>query len=430
MKLTFLGGAGEVGRSCILAEEKRTAVMLDCGIKLGEREEYPLLDDGLIKRTRRVVVSHAHIDHAGYLPMLMRRGCKASIYATKPTRDLMHLLLADYRRINPEAVSDKEIEEVMRRCAIVEYGAKFGGGIKTEFRRSGHILGGAMIKLSADKNILYTSDIEIKGSRLIEGAETGIRADTLIIESTYGGFEDKHPPAKSEFAKLCETINRTISRGGVVLIPSFAVGRGQEVLITLESYMRSGVIKKVPIWVDGMIIKANRIYRQNVIYARREIQLRILMSDDDPFKSRFFRMPKTKDRSDVLGEGGIIVASSGMLTGGPVVGYLKALAADPKNTLALVGYQAKGTLGRKLLDGERRVIIGGDEINVNMEVVKFELSAHADRQGLVSFARSIRGLKKIFIVHGDERKPYELKESLEKYGYDVVVPANLESYTV
>lgn len=161
------------------------------------------------------------------------------------------------------------------------------------------------------------------------------------------------------------------------------MGRAQEILFILESYMSSGVLEQVPIFVDGMILKANRIYRQNVIYARDEIQKRILMSDDDPFKSRFFHTPKTKDRSDVLERGSaIIVSTSGMLTGGPVLHYLEKLAGDSRNLLILVGYQAEGTLGRKLLDGAKSISIGNREIDIRMGVEQAPFQRACRLQGL------------------------------------------------
>jgi hypothetical protein len=194
--------------------------------------------------------------------------------------------------------------------------------------------------------------------------------------------------------------------------------------------MRSGVLEKVPIFVDGMIIKANRIYRQNVIYAKDEIQKRILMSDDDPFKSKFFKVPRTKDRGDVLERSAVILTTSGMLSGGPVLHYLKKLAGDENSKLLLVGYQAEGTLGRRLLDGEEKVKINDDEIEVKMKVEQISFSAHADHAGLVDFARSIKGLRKVFIIHGEDNKPVELGKALEELEYEVVIPRNGESFEI
>jgi hypothetical protein len=430
-RITFFGGAREVGRNCIGVQGEGHPLLLDAGIKLGKKEEYPLLDDNDVNRFRRVVITHTHLDHAGYLPHLFARGSKAEIFATKPTRDLTQLLLADYLRINSHAgFTNKDIVKVMKMCKMVEYGEVVDGGLNFSLHKAGHILGSSMVLVKNGKRLLYTSDTNNRETKLLDPAERGLEADVMIIESTYGSKNDVHPPLKKASKMLCDSIMETVKRGGTVLIPSFAVGRGQEILLILESYMRSGVLEKVPIFVDGMIIKANRIYRQNVIYAKDEIQKRILMSDDDPFKSKFFKVPRTKDRGDVLERSAVILTTSGMLSGGPVLHYLKKLAGDENSKLLLVGYQAEGTLGRRLLDGEEKVKINDDEIEVKMKVEQIQFSAHADHASLVDFARSIKGLRKVFIIHGEDNKPVELGKALEELEYEVVIPRNGESFEI
>ncbi len=433
MRLMFFGGAGEVGRNCIGVEEHGEHALLDCGIKLGEVEEYPLIDDADVKKVKHIFISHTHLDHMGYLPFMMRRGCHADIYATKPTRDMMQLLLSDYLRIKKGRAkfNSSDIAHALARCKIIEYHEPVGGKMKFTFHNAGHILGSAMILVRGSKKLLYSADTNFRESRVLDPAEKDIGAEVLILESTYGAVSDTLPSLKSASKTLADSINETMKKGGKVLIPSFAVGRGQEILLVLESYMRSGGIKKVPIFVDGMIIKANRIYRQNVIYARDEIQKRILMSEEDPFKSPLFKTPRTKDKRDVLEAGGaIIVTTSGMLTGGPVLEYLKHLAGDARNKLMLVGYQAEGTLGRKLLDGARSITIDGESVDVRMQVEQTQFSAHSDHKGLIELARGVKGLQKIFIVHGEPQKSAELGGALQDLGYDVVIPKNMESYTV
>jgi len=406
--------------------------MLDAGIKLGKVEEYPLLEKSDIDKFRRIVITHTHLDHAGYLPHLVARGSKAEIFATKPTRDLIQLLLADYLKINRDAgFTYKDIIKVMKMCRMVEYGEVVKNGLSFSLHQAGHILGSSMVLVDGGKRLLYTSDTNNRGTKVLDPAEKGLTAEVLIIESTYGSRSDAHPSLKAASNMLCNSIKETLKKHGIVLIPTFAVGRGQDILLILESYMRSGVLEKVPIYVDGMVIKANKIYRQNVIYAKDEIQKRILMSDDDPFKSKFFKIPRTKDRKDVLEhKAAIVVTTSGMLAGGPVLHYLKKLAGDERNKLMLVGYQAEGTLGRRLLEGERKVIIDHNEIDVKMGIEQFQFSAHADHMGLVDFVKSMKGLKKVFIIHGEESKPVELGEAIEKMGYEVVIPRNGESFEI
>ena len=524
MRLTFYGGAGEVGRNCILLGDGKDELLLDAGVKLGEKEEDPAIPDSKTRQLRAISISHAHLDHIGYLPFMFRKGCNARIYATKPTRDVMQLLLSDFLNIrqkreirrrlmrdggthhgqhagegrkpqqqregfrhgtspgqkregfkprqhqggavglregfarqqrhgsewrrredfghkrplreHPAArkfegigFSEQDIMKVLRHTEMMEYGEerRVSGRLGMTFHNAGHILGSAVVAVRGARRLLYTADLNLRETMLLAPARKGLAADVLITESTYGGRTDTIEPVKVARAKFIETINRTVSKGGKVLVPSFAVGRGQEVLFVLESYMHAGILPKVPIYVDGMILKANRIYRQNVIYCKEEVQKRILMSEEDPFKSPLFREP-SKSRSEVYREGpAIIVTTSGMMTGGPVIDYFKRLAGDSRNKMVLVGYQAQGTLGRKLLEGEKEVGFGEELVRVRMDVENVSFSAHADHSQLVEFARSVKGLKKIFIIHGEGTKPRELAEDLER-DYEVVIPKNGETF--
>lgn len=430
--ITFFGGAGEVGRNCVLVEDGRSNLLLDAGVKLGEKDEYPIITDDEVRKLHKIAISHTHLDHMGYLPFMYARGCKAQIYSTKPTHDLSQLLLADYQRINRGMkFTNNDIIKAMKMWKMVEYGEIIGDTLKFSFHKSGHILGSSMVLVQGDSRLLFSSDVNDRETKLLDPAEKNIVAENLIIESTYGAPGDEHPALKNASKMLCDSINKTIKKGGKVIIPSFAVGRAQDILFILESYMSSGVLEHVPIFVDGMILKANRIYRQNVIYARDEIQKRILMSDDDPFKSKFFHTPHTKDRSDVIERGSaIIVSTSGMLTGGPVLRYMEKLAGDSRNLLMFVGYQAEGTLGRRLVDGERHITIDGKEIDIKMGVEQLSFSAHADYKGLLDIVRSTKKLKRVFIIHGEGDKPSKLGESIQKMGYEVIIPKNGESFKI
>ncbi len=445
MELSFYGGAGEVGRNCFLLEDGNDALLLDAGVKLGEREEYPLLADARIRSLRKIAISHTHLDHIGFLPFMFRKGCRAQIFATKPTRDMTQLLLTDYLKIKesrerkaghkfPSAKHDfgeKDVVMALKHIQQVGYGEVVRAGrMSFSFHNAGHILGSATTLVKGQKRVLYTADINLRETILLDPAEKGLTADVLITESTYGGKADKITPVKEARAALIKSISTTLKKGGKVLIPSFAVGRGQEIMFILETYMRSGALEKVPIYIDGMILKANRIYRQNVIDCRREIQLRILMSEEDPFKSPLFREP-SESRKEVYREGpAIIVTTSGMMTGGPVMDYFKRLAGDPKNKLILVGYQAAGTLGRRVLEGEKEIGFHEELVRVRMSVENISLSAHADHAQLVEFARSVKGLKKIFIIHGEGKKPLELADDLRRPGLEIIIPKNGESYNL
>ncbi len=444
MKLTFYGGAQEVGRLSLLlednAEGKSRNLMLDCGIKLGTETEYPQIGDDELRRVNNIVISHAHLDHSGYLPHLYSSGHRSKIFMTKPTRDLLGVLLADYSRIHEGKVtktgrghrrlfSEKDVAGVMESAKIVEYQEHFDADFKCSFHNAGHILGSAMTMIEhplEDRRIIFTGDICMRKTRVLDPCVKHLKADTLIMESTYGGRDDLLPSYKESYHRMMTIINETLNQGGHVLIPSFAVGRAQEVLLALDDYMRSGAMRPTKIYVEGMINKAMKIYRHNAYYANEDIKKRILMSEDDPFKSPNFHVSRSKTREDVLKEPCIIVTTSGMLTGGPVQFYLERLGENPANTLIFVGYQAEGTPGSKVVAGERKLMIGEKEIELRMRVENIRLSGHADFNELLQFAKSIKGLKKIFLMHGEKT---DLVEYLDGE-YEVAIPKTLETHDV
>ncbi|MEM3791507.1 MAG: MBL fold metallo-hydrolase [Candidatus Micrarchaeaceae archaeon] len=429
MKVRFLGAAREVGRSCIMIEHNGSKALLDSGVKIGkESVELPLIDERSVKELEAVVISHAHLDHCGFLPHLTKMGYSKRIFGTKPTLDLCSVLVSDYLNISkPEGIERREVSKVQDLYKQVNYFSPFKtNGLAFRLIPAGHILGSSMIEVWFDDHtLLYTGDLNLRSTTILDGAYMeGLKADTLIIESTYGGKEDKHPAEKEVVGKMIKSINETLLSGGKVIIPTFAVGRAQEVLFILDNYMRSGKLEKAPIYMDGMVKKAMKIYRHNVVFAKEEIQRRILMSDDDPFKSPNFVEVKGREmRKKVIGEESpcIIVTTSGMLTGGPVHVYLKHLAHDSKNKLLLVGYQAEGTAGRMLTEGAGEIQINDAILKVNMKVEFFHLSAHADRQQLLSFIGKVSGLKRVILLHGEERKGQELKSSLEG-SYETILP--------
>ncbi len=427
MRLTFYGRAGEVGRSCILLEESRKTILLDCGIKLGEKVEFPVISDEELKRIREVVITHAHLDHSGYLPHVYSKGANPKIYMTKPTRDLIGVLFADYLRIQTmkgkTSFTQKNIADAMKATEMLEYRETAGRNFTFSLHNAGHIMGSSMVHFPG-KGILYTGDISMRRTRVLDGCEKDLKAETLIMETTYGDRNDVLPSAKETGQRLVKIINETLDKGGHVLIPSFAVGRAQEVLLTLDDYMRSGALGESKIYIEGMIGKAMKIYRHNAIYANEDIKRRILMSEDDPFKSPRFHHSRTKDRSDVLKEPSIIVSTSGMLTGGPAMFYLDKFAGNPKNSLIFVGYQAPDTLGRRIADGERKIRLGEKEVEIKMRVEKVRISGHADYNELLQFVKSVKDLKRIFLIHGE--KP-DIKDALEDK-YEVIIPRTLESY--
>ncbi|MFH1779808.1 MAG: MBL fold metallo-hydrolase RNA specificity domain-containing protein [Candidatus Micrarchaeota archaeon] len=429
--IKFLGAAKEVGRSAIEVKSNKN-YLLDCGIKLNKgSEEFPLLDAKEIRKLDDVIITHAHLDHSGYAPALYKHGYQKKVSMTKPTRDLIQLLLSDYLRINRDrnkAYTQKDLDKLLTNISIKEY----GNNKDYSLHDAGHILGSAMVLLKNEK-ILYTGDFNNRSTRLLEGAEQGISAETLIIESTYGAKTDHHVPIKELSNTFIKSIATTLRHGGKVIIPTFAIGRGQEILFTLENYLRTKQLENVPVFLDGMVIKCLKIYRHNAIYLKDEVKHRILTSDDDPFKSDYYTIPQKKDRSDVFESGPcIIVSTSGMLNGGPVLEYLKKLGSNKKNKLILVGFQAEGTNGRAILEGAKEINIRGEKYELNLQVEQNSFSGHADYQGLNAFVKGIKGLKRVFIVHGEKEKTSEFAEGLREKNkkLDVIVPDLGEEFKV
>ncbi|HEV8289393.1 MAG TPA: MBL fold metallo-hydrolase RNA specificity domain-containing protein [Candidatus Norongarragalinales archaeon] len=444
--LSFLGAAREVGRSSFLFEgQKRT--LLDCGIKPQEEDDFPLIDKNETRKLDNVILSHAHLDHAGYLPALYAAGYDGKVIMTKPSRDIVQVLCADYLRLRKERhpYSEKDVNTLLKHAFLADYDVNYGhaslkrelpehGGLR--LHEAGHILGSAMVEMEdSGKKILYTGDVNLRPSRLLEGAKVqGLSADALIIESTYGCKEKIHPGSKEREKQLVDSVNETIKKNGFVIIPTFATGRGQELLFVLENYMKNGAIPRVPIYIAGMVKKILKIYRHNAIFLKKEVQHRILTSEDDPFNSPFFKIPKRKDYGDVFENGpAIIVTTSGMLNGGPVLAFLEVLCGDKNNKLIIVGHQAEGTRGRAIQDGERELEWKGKKHELRMQVEVANFSAHSDHRELVQLARTVKGLKQIFVVHGEEACAVELAKTIDELyngKVEVIAPKLGESFKI
>ncbi len=436
MKIKFYGAASEVGRSCILIETKETKILLDCGVKVSEPPEFPLIPDEKLAELDAIIISHAHLDHCGYLAHALSVGFSGSIYATKPTFELVNILVNDYIKIsNPDNVTKEGVAKLPKHFKLKEYREVFTiKDINAKFLEAGHVLGSAMIELEVrNERLLYTGDVNFRTTKLLDpGYSKDLSEVTLITESTYGGDDDMFPSEKTILSSMATSIAETLKSNSKVIIPSFGVGRAQEVVLILDDYIRSGVIPPVSIYMDGMVNKAMKIHRHNVIYCRDELQKRILMNDDDPFKSKnFVHVLTIKERKKVMKstEPCIIVTTSGMLSGGPVLKYLENLGHISTNKLIFVGYQGEGTRGRQLLEGNRIITIGKKKVNIKMIIERYNLSAHADRQQLLHFISKINNLKNIFIVHGEKVKSEQLKASIGKK-YNVVVPSLLDEFNV
>ena len=428
LALRFLGGAGEVGRSCIEVSCRDRAVLLDCGVNLAAKEDrFPLRAS---RPVEAIIASHAHLDHTGMTPWAVREyGCR--VVATPPTIDLSELLLTDALRLSSSLGRELPYtnEDIMKiRSSEVEaiYHEEIDlDSFKAMLYCSGHVLGSSMVYLEAcGARILYTSDFSARSTRLLPSAEANLpEADILIVESTYGGDSDSHPALKKTERALVDAVKSTLEAGGRVLIPAFALGRAQEVLSIIADYMRSGYLPEYPVFVDGMIREVNKIYFLYWEWLKPEVRRKVRQTRASPLEYR--AISDVADRSEVLeiSEPYIVVTTSGMLEGGPVVEYLREIAPDSRSLIVLTGYQVESTRGRALLDGAKELELPDGVVKVRAQVHFAELSAHADQKQILQFTSRLKGVKRAVIVHGELEKSMQLARKLEKLrGYSVHVP--------
>ncbi|MBS7626301.1 beta-CASP ribonuclease aCPSF1 [Candidatus Bathyarchaeota archaeon] len=451
--LTPLGGSREVGRSCILVEANESTVLLDCGINPGSHEPdraYPRLniDQFNIEKLDAVIISHAHLDHCGLVPFLYKYGYDGPVYCSEPTAVLMTLLQLDYldvisREGGYAPFDQKNVREVVMHTIPLKYGVvtDVAPDMKLTLHNAGHILGSSIIHLHIGEglhNIVYTSDFKFGKTMLLEPATSVFpRVETLITESTYGGQGDIMPNRTVVESKLASTVNETFKRGGKVLIPMPAVGRAQEIMMILDSHMKSGSLMEAPIYVDGMISEATAIHTAYPEYLSREIRDMILHQDINPFKSDYFvNVTHPSEREGIVNGGpSVILATSGMLEGGPALEYLRLMGPDERNTLIFVSYQIDGTLGSRIRNGVREINLIGptgkiEAVKINMAVESFEgFSGHSDRNQILEFLRRISAKpSKVIVNHGEYKKCENMAATISSiFKVKSIVPDNLET---
>jgi KH/beta-lactamase-domain protein len=450
--VTFLGAAMEVGRSAILVSTTESNVLLDCGLKPGQYdEEFPMLDLIDIDRLDAVVLTHAHMDHVGCLPLLFKYGYRGPVYMTDPTKYQTYILLTDYVELKEReglqpSFSRADVEAVIYHTITLDYEevTDIAPDIKLTFYDAGHEIGSAMAHLHIGNgryNILYTGDFKYGKTRLLNRAVSKFkRVEMLIMESTYGGKDDVQPPRVEAENALAKHVAETVSRGGKVLIPAFSTGRGQEILYILNKMIESGLVPRVPIYVDGMIVETLNVYLMYPHYLNPEVAEEIY-GGVNPFTTSgsvviVDRAKRVEDRINQVAkiaqsdEPAVIIAPHGMLNGGPVLDYFVQLAPDGRNKLIFVSYQAEGTLGRRILSGEREFVVrslvsGETKIEMRMEVVSIPgFSGHSDRRELMKYVEHLEPKpKKIVLVHGEPSKIVSLATSIElKYKITTIVP--------
>jgi hypothetical protein len=443
LRVTALGGFREVGRSCLFIQTPASRVLLDCGLKPAGGFPYLQVPEFDMSQLDAIIITHPHLDHVGFVPYLYEHGFEGPVYCTKPVRDTAILLCLDYldvaQREGGEApYSSRGIEGMIKQTITLDYGevTDITQDIRLTLQNAGHILGSAIAHLHIGEglhNILYTSDFNFGPSRLFDPAFTAWqRVETLIIESTYGGSEDIQPNRADAEKKLVKIIKDTTAKGGKVIIPVFAVGRSQEVMCVLSEQDID-----FPVYLEGMLWDATAIHTAYPEYLTKKLQEDIFHRQLNPFTSDIFkRVGSSEEREEVINTPGpaVILTTSGMLVGGPVLEYLKALADDKKNCLLFVGYQAKGTLGRRIQHGWREVPLRigtkRETIKIKLQVETVEgLSGHSDYNQLISFVNKLPTKpNKIIANHGDNTKCIELASSLYKlFRCETIAPRNLET---
>ncbi len=453
IRVSFLGGGRQVGRSCLLLQTPESRVLLDCGIDPargeGNTDAYPFLEapEFKVNELDAVIVSHSHLDHCGLIPYLLKFGYEGPIYCTAPTRDVMALLQLDFIKImrnegKEPIYTSEDIKKMVKQTITLGYNEVFDitPDIRITLYNAGHILGSAMVHMHVGNglhNLLYTGDMKFGRTALLEPAVVEFpRLETMIIESTYGGKDNILPSRKESEDQLKKIIQETIKRGGKVLVPVLGSGRAQEVLVIIEEMVRLSQVKEIPVFIDGMVWDITAIHTAYPEFLNNSIRKLIFHKDQNPFLNEMFkRVGSQKERKQIIEEKGscVILATSGMLVGGPSVEYLRHLADNPKNSMVFVSYQGEGSLGRRIQRGETDINMGSaakpEMLKLRMEVNTIDgFTGHSGRNQLMSFVhKCVPRPKKVIINHGESSRCSDLASSIHKQNrVETIAPRNLD----
>ena len=452
IRVSYLGGAREVGRSCLFLQTPESRILLDCGVNIAsDKDAYPYLEspEFNINDLDAVVLTHSHLDHCGFIPYLFKYGYKGPVYCTAPTRDVSALLLLDYVKIMRSNAKEPiftvdDIKEMVKHTICLDYNevSDITPDVRITLYNAGHILGSSMVHLHVGNglhNLLYTGDMKFGKTRLLDPAVTSFpRLETLMIESTYGGRENILQSRKECENEFADIIKRTIERKGKVLVPVLGSGRAQEVLLIIEDLIRNNKLDKIPVFIDGMVWDVTAIHTAYPEFLNNNIRKLIFHKDQNPFLADIFkRVGSQKERTQVLEETGscVILATSGMLVGGPSVQYLKELADNPKNSLVFVCYQGEGSLGRRIQRGEKEMSIDSNKeiTQIKMEIYTIEgFTGHSGRKQLLNFVyKCDLKPKKVIVNHGESSRCLDLASSLHKLNrVETAAPRDLEALRI
>ena len=449
MKISFHGAAREVTGSCYLVEAGDSRILVDCGMFQGSAfsDAKNFRDLGFDPSTiNAVIVTHAHLDHVGRLPKLVRQGFKGKIYCTPPTAKLAELVLRDAadimegefkREYRPKLYEMEDVEDVVNRFVVADYSRKIKlDGLSFRFRDAGHIMGSAFVEIEEDggPRVAFSGDLGNVPDPILKPTAQLAEQDVLIIESTYG--DRLHEEVVSREKQLKQCIVETLKQKGILLIPAFAIERTQELLYEMNHLVENRLIPSVDIYLDSpMAIHAMEVMQEFPQYYNDQALARV-KSGDDLFTFPGLHMTRTREESKGINASPspkVIIAGSGMMNAGRILHHLVRYLGNKKNTVLIIGYQAYGTLGRRLYTGERRVDVLGERIEVKAKVESIgAYSAHADQRQLVNWVRAsthLPGL--IYCTHGEEQASAALASRLqEDLGVTAHVPRFEDTITV
>ncbi|HLR15398.1 MAG TPA: MBL fold metallo-hydrolase, partial [Bacillota bacterium] len=443
MKVSVLGGGNEIGASCLHIEFEHTTILIDAGMRMHGDYLLPalgMLDD--LSRPDVILVTHAHADHIGALPVIHSLYPDVPIYATPPTVDLMHIMMKDSYKIlegrcketnTLPPYTEEQVRQLLQSMLLFPASGKLKiGDVSIKSYRAGHILGAVMFLIEGDGESLFvTGDLSFQAGRTIPGAQVphGVDPDVLIMESTYGNrvHTDRHTEEK----RLAENVAKVIENGGFALIPAFALGRAQEVLLILQDFMDKGLIPEFPIYVDGLVTPISRVYKNYPHYLKGPVSRRIRFHGDAFLtEGRCIAVHPKERESVVQGKPACIVASSGMLIGGASSWYAEQLVSNEKNAIFITGYQDEESPGRRLLniaDGlEDKIDLNGKTMPVTCQVDTIGLSAHADANEMARFVETLKPTHTL-LVHGDDEARNQLGEIIDPR-YAPTLVENGETY--
>lgn len=441
MKVTFLGAAHEVTGSCHLVEHEGSKILLDCGMFQGSDDNEGKNHQDFVfdpKEIAAVFLSHAHLDHTGRVPKLVREGFRGQVYGTRATIDLAHIIWKDARRIMfynnkkhqaPILYDEADVDEARAKCEGLDYGATVEvGPFTVTFKDAGHIFGSSFLEIKAgDKVLGFSGDIGNSNVPILRETDQLGEVDVLLCESTYGGR--KHESEDMRIAMLRDLILEAHQKGGTIMMPAFSIERTQEILYRLDKLIeQDGALPKFPIFLDSpMAIDALPVYKRYPEYYDREA-CNQYMSGEDFLSFPNLTITRTKEESKKINHvpnPKMIIAGSGMMTGGRIMHHAFRYLSDPNSTLIIVGYQAQGTLGRRLYEGAERVHIFDEAIDVKCSIKAIgALSAHGDQDKLVSWVRNAEKTpEKVYCIHGEPESATALGHRLrDELGIKAFVP--------